>query len=114
MKINHKEITIVTHCPICHRANFVEVNEADYWDWRDGALAQDVFPYLSTDERGMLINGICSTCWNNVLMARWPEQGNEDPETYKFGRACWEEEEDPATYEFEPGRVYWDEMAANP
>ena len=26
----------------------------------------------------------------------------------------WKEEEDPATYEFEPGRVYWDEMAANP
>lgn len=25
-----------------------------------------------------------------------------------------EEEEDPATYEFEPGRIYWDEMAANP
>lgn len=23
-------------------------------------------------------------------------------------------EEDPATYEFEPGRVYWDEMVANP
>ena len=26
----------------------------------------------------------------------------------------WEEEEDPATYEFEPGRVYWNEMVANP
>ena len=25
-----------------------------------------------------------------------------------------EEEEDPATYEFEPGRVYWNQMAANP
>jgi hypothetical protein len=25
-----------------------------------------------------------------------------------------EEEEDSATYEFEPGRVYWNEMAANP
>lgn len=24
-----------------------------------------------------------------------------------------EEEEDPTTYEFEPGRVYWNEMAAN-
>lgn len=24
------------------------------------------------------------------------------------------EEEDLATYEFEPGRVYWNEMAANP
>jgi hypothetical protein len=28
--------------------------------------------------------------------------------------AEWEEEDDPATYEFEPGRVYWNEMAANP
>lgn len=74
MKINHKEITIVTHCPICHRANFVEVNEADYWNWRDGALAQDVFPYLSTDERGMLINGICSTCWDKVFGS------NEEPD----------------------------------
>lgn len=25
-----------------------------------------------------------------------------------------EEENDPATYEFEPGRIYWNEMAANP
>ena len=25
-----------------------------------------------------------------------------------------EEEEDPALYEFEPGRFYWNEMAANP
>ena len=25
-----------------------------------------------------------------------------------------QDEEDPATIEFEPGRVYWDEMAANP
>lgn len=25
-----------------------------------------------------------------------------------------EEEEDPALYEFEPGRVYWNQMAANP
>lgn len=74
MKINHKEITIVTHCPICNHANFVEVNEADYWDWRDGALAQDVFPYLSTDERGMLINGICSTCWDKVFGS------NEEPD----------------------------------
>lgn len=107
MKINHKEITIITHCPICHRANFVEVNEADYWDWRDGALAQDVFPYLSTNERGMLINGICSTCWADVLAHR--VQNRRSTRSVQ-----WEEEDDPATYEFEPGRVYWNEMAANP
>jgi predicted nucleic acid-binding Zn-ribbon protein len=95
MKINHEETTIVTRCPICGRTNFIKVNDADYWDWQDGALAQDAFPYLSADEREMLISGICPTCWANT-----------------FGDL--EEEEDPATYEFEPGRVYWDEMAANP
>lgn len=31
-----------------------------------------------------------------------------------FDQDWQEEEEDPATYEFEPGRVYWDEVAANP
>jgi hypothetical protein len=41
----------------------VFVNEADYWDWQDGALAQDAFPYLSADDRELLISGICPTCW---------------------------------------------------
>jgi hypothetical protein len=63
MKINYKETTIVTRCPICDRANFIEVNEADYWDWQDGALTRDAFPYLSANEREMLISGICPTCW---------------------------------------------------
>lgn len=67
MKINYKETTIVTRCPFCGHANFVEVNEVDYWDWQDGALAQDTFPYLSADEREMLISGICPTCWDIVF-----------------------------------------------
>lgn len=32
--------------------------------------------------------------------------------TWAPGGCDWEEDE--ATIEFEPGRVYWDEMAANP
>ena len=67
MKINHKETTIVTRCPFCGHANFIEVNEVDYWDWQDGILAQVAFPYLSAEEREMLISGVCPTCWNNIL-----------------------------------------------
>jgi hypothetical protein len=63
MKINHKEVTIITACPFCGHANEIEVNEADYWDWQDGELAQNAFPYLSADEREMLISGICPKCW---------------------------------------------------
>lgn len=63
MKINYKEVTIVTACPFCGHANEVAVNEADYWDWDDGAAAQNAFPYLSADEREMLVSGICPKCW---------------------------------------------------
>lgn len=67
MKINNKEITIVTRCPFCGKANFIEVNEMDYLDWSDGELAQVAFPYLSADEREMLISGICPTCWDKMF-----------------------------------------------
>ena len=67
MKINHKEVEVVTRCPMCGRANYVAVNEMNYLDWQDGALAQHAFPYLSVDEREMLISGICPTCWANMF-----------------------------------------------
>ena len=67
MKINYKEVTVVTRCPFCGCGNFVEVNENDYDDWQDGAHAQDAFPYLSADEREMLISGICPTCWARMF-----------------------------------------------
>lgn len=67
MKINYKEVCVVTQCPFCGRGNEVEVNEVDYWDWDDGMLAQDAFPYLSADEREMLISGICPQCWGKYF-----------------------------------------------
>jgi hypothetical protein len=66
-RINYKEVCVVTQCPFCGRGNEVEVNEADYWDWDDGMMAQDAFPYLSVDEREMLISGICPTCWDKMF-----------------------------------------------
>jgi hypothetical protein len=67
MRTNHYETTIVTRCPFCGHANCIEVNDVDYWAWQNGALVQDAFPYLSADERELLISGICSTCWNRVF-----------------------------------------------
>ncbi len=67
MRINFKQVSISTVCPFCGRSNEVEVNENDYWDWQDGMLVQDAFPYLSADEREMLITGICPTCWDKMF-----------------------------------------------
>ena len=67
MKINYKEVCVVTTCPFCGRANEVEVNHLDYLDWQDGELAQDAFPYLSASEREMLISGCCPRCWDKMF-----------------------------------------------
>lgn len=67
VKINYKEVCVVTACPFCGHANEVEVNEMDYLDWQDGELAQVAFPYLSADERETLISGICHQCWDKMF-----------------------------------------------
>lgn len=67
MKINYKEVSVITRCPFCGRGNKVEVNEIDYLDWDNGMHAQDAFPYLSAEEREMLISGICPTCWEKMF-----------------------------------------------
>ena len=67
MRINHKEVSIVTRCPLCGKANFIEVNEEDYWDWDDGVHVQVAFPYLPAEEREMLVSGICPTCWEKMF-----------------------------------------------
>lgn len=66
-KINYREVEVMTCCPFCGHAHGVFVNELDYWDWQDGALAQDAFPYLSADDRELLISGICPTCWEKTF-----------------------------------------------
>jgi len=61
------DCTVTTRCPFCGKSNDVKVNEMDYLDWLDGKLAQKAFPYLSADEREMLISGICPACWDSTF-----------------------------------------------
>ena len=77
VKINYKEVCVVTRCPFCGKGNFIEVNDADYDDWQDGELVQNAFPYLSADEREMLISGICPTCWEKTFGSFDEEEDEE-------------------------------------
>ena len=61
-KINYKDVYVSLHCPFCGAGHSVEVNEIDYLDWEDGALAQDAFPYLTPTEREQLISHLCPEC----------------------------------------------------
>lgn len=77
IKINYKEVCVITSCPYCGKANEIEVNEMDYFDWDDGELVQDAFPYLSVEEREMLISGICPTCWNKMFGGGFIDEDEE-------------------------------------
>lgn len=61
--------TINTTCPICRKSHEVKIRRAsDYHDFAFGGKhAQDAFPYLSAQEREMLISGICGACWDNLF-----------------------------------------------
>lgn len=74
MRINHKEVNILTVCPICGHAHEIAVNEEDYFAWSfDGVYAQDAFPYLSANEREMLISGVCPECWEKTFSVEWED-----------------------------------------
>lgn len=62
-----EKISIFTTCPQCGCDNKVRVFKDDLVKWENGALAQDAFPYLSADEREMLISGICPKCWAEMF-----------------------------------------------
>ena len=93
MKINYEEVTIVTRCPFCGKAQFIAVNEADYWDWQEGELAQNAFPYLSADDREALISGICRDCWEEMFGS--DEEPDEDDHPIQKGMLGVYEDEEP-------------------
>lgn len=69
-------ITIITICPICGKETEITVNFEDYLNWQSGMHAIYAFPYLSADQREMLISGVCPSCWDSM----YPEEDDEDEE----------------------------------
>jgi hypothetical protein len=46
------------------RKKEVDVNFEGFQAWQSGEFIQDALPELSTDERELLISGICPKCWD--------------------------------------------------
>ena len=54
-------------CHVCGKYHEILVSEEDYWNWQDGELAQNAFPYLSANEQEFLAIGICPSCWERLF-----------------------------------------------
>lgn len=72
---------IICECPLCHNINKVTVEFRDYLDYAfEYVKAQDAFPYLSADERELIISGTCSECWNKLFSDDEEEEDLEECE----------------------------------
>ena len=66
---DHKNLAI--QCPMCGKTSTIKLDAkktklfgAGMKAYKNGALIQNAFPFLTADERELLISGICSKCWS--------------------------------------------------
>lgn len=64
-------ITIGTTCPFCHKKQQLVFAGEKAVKYKQGKIAygngmriQDAFPFLTPDERELIMTGICDDCWN--------------------------------------------------
>lgn len=50
-------------CNHCGYAENILVHECDYIAWHNGVFIQDAFPYLSADQRELMISNTCGNCF---------------------------------------------------
>ena len=54
-------------CVKCETIVEIPVLGPDYEKWENGELIQTAMPYLSADEREVLISGVCGPCFDNMF-----------------------------------------------
>lgn len=67
-KNNFKEPLKVSNvCKVCGKRNNVIVEKIDFQKWQiEGEYIQNALPYLSADEREILVSGTCPPCWDKL------------------------------------------------
>lgn len=70
--------TLTAQCRDCKKTFELKVNIADVKAWRQGTLIQKALPYLTPDERELLISGICGGCFDRAFGEPDVEEDEED------------------------------------
>ena len=58
---------VLYYCKFCNKEVVITVDEEDIKKYENGALIQDAFPYLTPDEREIMISGMCGDCWQKYM-----------------------------------------------
>ncbi len=61
------DLQLELECMYCDYKEVITVHESDYITWHNGGLIQEAFPYLSADQRELMISNTCDDCWNKFF-----------------------------------------------
>lgn len=54
-------------CQFCKKVFTIKAKPKDIEAWKEGALIQNVMPYLSDNDRELLISGTCEPCFDKIF-----------------------------------------------
>jgi hypothetical protein len=54
-------------CIKCGRDVVIKANPDDMQKWKEGALLQRAMPYLTADEREIMVSRICGPCFDKMF-----------------------------------------------
>ena len=58
---------VEVQCRCCGNMVDIYVNVEDFDSWQNGEYIQNAFPYLSADEREILISQTCGPCFDKMF-----------------------------------------------
>ena len=64
--MENKTVKISVKCTQCGKEFEFTVYEKDLESYNNGELIQRAFPYLSPEERELMISGYCPDCWKKL------------------------------------------------
>lgn len=59
--------TFFVICRECSKRYEFEISREDYYDWKAGKYVQDAFPYLTDDQRELLVSQTCGPCFDEMF-----------------------------------------------
>ena len=71
-------IEFTVECKMCKAEFKISYLKHDYENWKAGMLIQDAMPYLTDDQREMMISGVCGVCFDALF-------ASEDDEDISVG-----------------------------
>lgn len=63
------DLLVETKCRVCGVDHVIFMMIDDLLDWETGTLSiEDAFPYLSDDDRELLLSRTCGTCFDSMFL----------------------------------------------